>query len=126
MKTLLAIIMLTTSISAATLTLNWTDNSDNENGFKVERAIEDSSFVQIATVAEDITTYKDEDIEIDIKYSYRVRAFNLHGNSGYTNTATHKVVDPKYFEPFESHEDPLGLSTSQLTTGNSVAISTEK
>ena len=44
MKTLLAIIMLTTSIYAADLRLVWKDNSDNEAGFEVWRKVDDADW----------------------------------------------------------------------------------
>jgi hypothetical protein len=58
------------------LRLTWTDNSDNENGFKIER---NSSI--IATVPAEVTLYVDNSVTGGITYTYRVIAFNLAGDS---------------------------------------------
>jgi len=41
MKTLIAAILLATTLSAADLTLTWRDNSNNEDGFEVWRKVND-------------------------------------------------------------------------------------
>ncbi len=58
------------------LRLTWIDNSDNENGFKIER---DSSI--IATVSAEVTLYVDNSVTGGITYAYRVIAFNMAGDS---------------------------------------------
>ncbi|MBT8142934.1 MAG: S8 family serine peptidase [Gammaproteobacteria bacterium] len=73
------------------VTLNWTDNADNEDGFVVERCIETGKgksksciFASYATVGANIATYTDTNPESNVKY--RVKAFNGTGDSAYTNT----------------------------------------
>jgi|GEM_PF-1345313 len=73
---------------AGQLTLSWNDNSDNEEGFKIERSLDGSSFEQIATVAVNVATYTDDTVEDNQSYTYRVRAFNQFGDSGHSNTAS--------------------------------------
>jgi len=65
--------------------LTWTDNSTNENGFYIERANEGSNFVQVGSVSADKTTYLDTNLRSNKRYSYRVRAYNQAGTSGYSN-----------------------------------------
>jgi FtsP/CotA-like multicopper oxidase with cupredoxin domain len=72
----------------ATVTLTWTDNSNNETGFLVQRA-DDAAFafgVVNATVAGNITTYN-ETATRGKTYYYRVLAFNDTTQSGWSNTA---------------------------------------
>lgn len=76
----------------AVLALTWSDNSDNEAGFRVERALAPADgsapvFVEIATTAANVATYRDEDLEPATRYIYRVRAFNAAGYSSYSNEA---------------------------------------
>ena len=69
--------------------LAWQDNSDNEDGFKVERktpSIPGDTFGEIAQVGADVATYKDA-VTDGQQRCYRVRAFNTAGNSAYTNEA---------------------------------------
>ena len=125
MKTLITTLLLTTSIYAADITLSWNDNSDNENGFKIERKTPGTPFVQIATTGEGEPRFTDGNVQVGSEYTYRVKAYNLYGDSGYTNEATHTVVDPKYFEAFEANENPSGLGSSQSGNGNTIAISAD-
>lgn len=68
--------------------LSWSDNSSNETGFKIERSDNGGSFVQVATVGANATTYSNAGLKKKRTYTYRVRAYNASGNSGYSNTAS--------------------------------------
>ncbi|MEO8617674.1 MAG: hypothetical protein ABI600_21275, partial [Luteolibacter sp.] len=73
--------------------LSWTDNSSNETGFKIERAINGAGWNQIATVSSDAGTgasafYTDFSTQPRTQYSYRVRAYNTSIDSEYSNTAS--------------------------------------
>jgi PKD repeat protein len=74
-------------------TLNWTDNSDIETGFVVERCLEETSgkgknrvtscnFSAYSTPSANTTSLS---VLIDSGYRYRVKAFNAVGPSAYTN-----------------------------------------
>lgn len=65
--------------------LSWTDNADNETGFKIERSTNGGAYSQIDTVAANETTYNDTAVNDGTQYNYRVRAYNDGGNSGYSN-----------------------------------------
>ncbi len=72
--------------SAAQLTLSWTDSSDNEDGFGVERRTGTSgTFARIASVSSNVSTYSDPSLASSTTYCYRVNAFNTAGSSAYTN-----------------------------------------
>ena len=69
--------------------LQWQDNSDNEDGFKIERktpSVPGDTFGEIGQVGPDIVVYKDV-VTDGQQRCYRVRAFNAAGNSAYTNEA---------------------------------------
>ena len=68
------------------ITLSWTDNSNDETGFKVERSTDGVTFTQIATTTS--ATYTDGNLTTGRTYHYRVRAYNGAGDSLYSNTAT--------------------------------------
>jgi hypothetical protein len=56
---------------------------------QVERSTDGVSFVQIGTVAANITTYSDTGLNAATAYAYRVRATSaLSGDSGYSNPAS--------------------------------------
>lgn len=94
MKTLLAIIMLTTSIYAADLRLVWQDNSDNEDGFEVERKVGDGEFVFLNGTGPNENSYIDAEVPTGARLTYRVRAVNQYGDSGYSNEVTEITVGP--------------------------------
>jgi hypothetical protein len=68
--------------------LDWTDNSDNETSFKIERSTNGVDFSQIDTVGANVTVYSDTTVAESTTYWYRVRASNLGGDSAYSNTAS--------------------------------------
>ncbi|MDM8564070.1 BspA family leucine-rich repeat surface protein [Candidatus Halobeggiatoa sp. HSG11] len=65
-----------TSISPTQINLSWTDNSNNETGFKIER---DSTL--ITTIAADVIIYSDIGLTCNTTYSYSVKATNAVGDS---------------------------------------------
>jgi hypothetical protein len=78
-----------TAVSSSQINLNWTDNSDNETGFRIERCTGDgcNTFAQIATVGANVTSYSNTGLSASTTYKYRVRAYNSGGDSAYSNVA---------------------------------------
>jgi len=75
-------LLFATTASAATLTLTWTDNSNNEDGFNIERKLgQTGNFGQIGRVSTDVTTYIDVTVPDDQLYCYRVNAYDSGGVS---------------------------------------------
>jgi hypothetical protein len=79
---------------AASLTLTWKDNSNNEEGFAIERSIGTGTpvWAEIARVGKDVIEFKDEGLPNSTAFSYRVRAFNPGGYSGYAGPVTGTTV----------------------------------
>jgi hypothetical protein len=80
--------------SPISISLSWSDNSDKEAGFAVERSfLSDAGWVQIGTVVSDVTTYDDTGLTCDTAHYYRARAYNVAGYySPYSNVATEKTA----------------------------------
>jgi len=74
-------------VSSSQINLSWSDNSNDEDGFKIERKSGNGSFSQITTVGNDVTSYNDSGLTASTTYTYRVRAYNSSGNSNYSNEA---------------------------------------
>lgn len=76
-------------LTANALTLSWVENSNNEEGFMIERSIgSPTNFSNIGIVGIDGNTFIDMDIVQQTIYFYRVFAFHFGGQSGYSNSAT--------------------------------------
>jgi len=65
-------------LSADPINLSWTDNSDNESGFEIQRLIEDGEFQRIGIVAGNVTSFTDRTADPNLSYTYRVRAIGIH------------------------------------------------
>ncbi len=71
--------------SAGQLQLTWADNSNNEDGFKIERKLGTTgTFAQVASVGVNVTTYTDTNLTDGATYCYRLAAFNSAGSSAYS------------------------------------------
>jgi uncharacterized protein YkwD len=67
--------------------LDWTDNSPNEAGFRIERSTDGVNFATLADVAANITGYDDAGLQSNITYYYRVRGLSGPVMSGTSNVA---------------------------------------
>jgi len=78
------------AISRTQIRLNWSDNSNNETGFQVERCRGNrcTDFTRVATVGAAVTSFTDAGLSRGTIYTYRVRAVNGVGASTFSNTAT--------------------------------------
>jgi len=75
-------------VSSTRINLSWTDNSEVESGFRIERKLgSGGTYSEIATVAPNVTTYGNTGLEASPTYYYRVNAYGGSGNSEYSNEA---------------------------------------
>ena len=72
--------------------LTWADNSDNEDGFRIERTPSGTNvWVEIGRVGSNVGSFTATGQKANKVYDFRVRAFNPAGNSAYSNTASTKA-----------------------------------
>ncbi|MBB5347821.1 multicopper oxidase domain-containing protein [Desulfoprunum benzoelyticum] len=69
----------------STVSLSWTDNSDNETGFLIQRTNSDGTNVVNATVGANATTFT-QTVTSGVAYIYRVQAFSATTQSSWSNT----------------------------------------
>jgi FtsP/CotA-like multicopper oxidase with cupredoxin domain len=68
------------------VTLTWRDNSNNEASFQIQRATNPNfNNPTTFTVGANVTTFV-QNVPRNTTYSYRVRAINVLGNSGWSNS----------------------------------------
>jgi hypothetical protein len=75
------------AVSATQINLLWIDNSNNEDGFKIERQDPGQPYVQIGNAPASATTYSDPGRATGVLYNYRVSAYNGAGSSGTIQTS---------------------------------------
>ena len=92
--------------------LSWTDNSNNETGFKIQRKLgAGGTWSQIDTVGPNVTSFTDTAVMGNATYYYRVCAYNADGDSSWSNEASATAIQAA----------PTGLSaTPSASTVNLV------
>ncbi len=78
-------------VNEKNVTLTWTDNSTNENGFTIQRN-DGSGYNRIDYVTTGIQTFTDENLA-DGTYSYRVRAYDSDSYSDFSNAIEIEIGD---------------------------------
>jgi uncharacterized protein (TIGR02145 family) len=76
-------------LSDTKISISWTDNSTNEDGFKIERKTTSTSYVQIATIPKDITLFTDSSLSLNTQYIYRVYSYN---SAGFSATYSNELI----------------------------------
>lgn len=80
------------SLQGGKVQLEWTDNSSNESGFKIERKVGQGAWQQSGAVSSNVTTYQDT-VAVQSAFQYRVQAYNGAADSTYSNTANADGVE---------------------------------
>jgi len=105
--------------SSSSIALSWSDNSNNEVNFEVQRSPTGSgSWVQVATPGANTTGYTNTGLGASTTYYYRVRASNSAGNSAWSNTSSATTHNQPTINPFNTVEAESYTSQSgtQLET----------
>ena len=81
---------------ATSVHLAWTDRSSDETGFRLERqAAAGGPWSSVATVAANLTSFRDSSVTPGTTYVYRVTAFNAAGDAAdFANEATATLLAP--------------------------------
>ena len=73
---------------AKTISLQWSDRSNTETGYQVWRAVSGGSYSQVASLPANSVSYTDNNLSVNQKYYYKVRAVRGVSNSDYSNAAS--------------------------------------
>ena len=105
-----------TAASGTRVNLIWSDQSNNELGFAIERSSDGLNFNLTDTVGTGYRSYSDLTVQPGHTYVYRVRAYNPGGSSAYAppvSVATPTVSLPKA---------PSSLTATALSAGKGVSL----
>ncbi len=91
--------LVATGTASTEIILTWTDTSNNESLFKIERSTGSGAFTLRSTVGANSTSYKDTGLASLTTYAYRVYAWNIYGGSAYTNQASATTLAPGQSAP---------------------------
>ncbi|MBU1487256.1 gliding motility-associated C-terminal domain-containing protein, partial [bacterium] len=112
--------------------LSWQDNSDNEEGFKIERKMAGGVWKEIAIVETNVINYSDSSgLDPNTTCSYRVKAYNAKGDSDYSNETS--VTTPEdlsrnlegvvvYPNPFRPGRGDTSIKFANMTSNVAIRI----
>ncbi len=110
------------TLSDGNINLKWKNNSRIEEGFIIERSVNDNkTFIEIHRVASGVASYSDNQIVNGFKYYYRVLAFKGDVKSNYSNEIfiVGMVTDvkeseglPTVFNLSQNYPNPFNPSTT--------------
>ena len=118
-----------------TVTLQWADRTDNEDGFKLEMRSGAGAFNQIKLLPANATTTTVTNLGRNEPYVFRLRAYNAAGDSDYSNEAGAPAVvmtpftqntynEPANVQLAATASDPDGISRVEfLTSSNGTSYS---
>ena len=96
------------AVTAGTISLEWVDNSNVEDGFIIERMDSGGSFGQIASAGANVKSFLDTILAMGTTYHYRVYAYNnSYGASQYSNAVaiTTLIVYPESASSDDDEDD---------------------
>jgi len=79
---------------ASQLQLSWTDNSDNEDGFVLQRRTPDGAYADFGFARANTTTYTEVGLPVGATFFYRVASYNAFGRSFYSRAVSATVSAP--------------------------------
>ncbi len=95
-----------TAQATSAIYLSWNGNSDDEDGFDIQRSPDGSNWSTLTTVAPDSSSYTNTGLETATSYFYRIRASSPLEDSGWSNVASARTfgipptADFLFFENF--------------------------
>ncbi|AFN75555.1 peptidoglycan-binding LysM [Melioribacter roseus P3M-2] len=107
-----------TDITYDKIILKWSDNSNNEDFFYIERKSEnDTVWIVIGIVNMNITEFQDSSFLESTKYYYRLQAKNAYGSSDYSNIVSITTLSRGGSENLALNR-PVKFSSQQIEPGN--------
>ncbi len=112
----------TTVISSSQINLSWTDSSNNEAGFRIERSLDGVTWSGIASVGANVVTYSNTGLLPGTTYYYRVSSYRVWGafnpsNISIATTLANRAPTDLTLSPTSVPENqPIGTTVGTFST----------
>ncbi len=106
--------------------LSWTDNSENENLFAIERKQENEEFLKIGVVDRNVTNFADSanGLIAGGKYYYRIKAYSntdsAWSNESFTQTYWYDMIRPTNLQGFYLGDGKIVLTWNDNDNTNTI------
>jgi len=100
-----------TSTNPQSVAVSWTDTSDNESGFRLERAEGAGPFFGLTNLPPNSSSFLDVSVKPDTTYRYRMFASNQSGDSAPSNESSAQVPSLPPAPPEQQKLPPAGLDS---------------
>ncbi|MEM7278659.1 MAG: S8 family serine peptidase [Pseudomonadota bacterium] len=105
--------LVATTVDDQRIDINWADQADNEDGFRIERALgQGAAFAEIDLAGANQQNYADAGLNDNTEYCYRIRAFNAAGDSANSNVSC--ATTDETIPPTDPYAAPTNLSAGAL------------
>ncbi|MGB7157340.1 MAG: fibronectin type III domain-containing protein [Tepidisphaeraceae bacterium] len=110
-----------TNPTSSSITLNWTDNSGNESGFKILRKQgAGGTYATIFTTAANVTTFLDTNLDPETQYFYQVVTTNSAGDAAPSNEANATTESVASTPAFQQGAGPDHLVVAEAENNDGV------
>ena len=113
--------LVATASSASTVDLTWADQSASEDGFEIQRSVDNQIWSVIATPPANVTVHVDVGLTADTRYFYRVRARKDGGHSAFSAVASAVPVATLPPSPTEVNAFGSGSTYAQVVWASTAA-----
>jgi titin len=103
------------SSDAQSIDVTWTDASNVEDGYSVQRASSDTQFTTIANLPANASSFRDGGVVPETRYQYRVRATRDGGFSDFSALAVAGVPTAPPVAPTALSASPGGSTVARLS-----------
>jgi hypothetical protein len=77
--------------SSWAINLTWADNANNEDGYRIDRSLNQIDWSTVATPGANATVFQDTGLNANTTYFYRILSYNSGGSSAWSNVASVKT-----------------------------------
>ncbi|MBI1331288.1 MAG: hypothetical protein GC165_00240 [Armatimonadetes bacterium] len=104
------------ALSDSQIKLTWTDNSDNEDHFVIQRSLNgQSGWTDVQTTDPSVTTWTDSNLNKKTTYYYHIKSTNEMGDLGWSGTAYATTKDTKPNAPTLTSVTGVSYNAIDLT-----------